>query len=1024
VRPRHTPVGVYTLGASTLTLFLLLFGAVSPLSAQDGSARQKVLDALVAGDYLQAAELSAAWIEAEPTIALPRIYAGRAALGDGDPREAQDHLRRAVALDPEDGEAWWWLGQALRAEGDEDAALAAYWRSARLDTSGPAETELATYNPDWLAYNAAYTEYARGEYARCLYAARTLSARTDLDSGLIRSVQLMESECLLRLGRVAEGLDVACRLIEGQPDLRPMGVNLASIALESGLFALAERLLAVSPEANGPDNALIRAWAGAANGAVEAPLQALAEAISEPNLPVSVSECVRRQSLFDGALHALAASAEADDASAQAPGSPEAQTIAGALTLLREDTEAGIGLLTRGATLGTGNPWLAERLAWGLRLVGSHNEALAALEASADPDTPLIRGERLDILLFLGRLEAADELLTAWRADSPEDGTLVYRHAALLAEMGRYEEAQALLRAEGGPETALGADLNAWADYLEALATPPTDWPESPRWEGEARRLRVRIAADEEFRRDPDWRGEIARIMEGIAPPFRDAGIELEVSREVEWDSRDRAWTLNELHAELRREVRRDRDDLVLGFTAQSYGGGEVTGGDVAMGEAALLQDYAIIRFDRLGDITPQMRLLQVAHELAHIFGAHHVESDRTIMRSRMSGRPVLDLDPFNRRILYLTRGCDFDAGAASLSEEGRAALMEHRVERAAEAPDDPTHYVDLAQMAVDLGDEAALDWARRAVVITPEELAWRILYADLLAWDRQIDRAREELTRLVPIALESADIAQVRSMGRSLAMLGEHEAAASLLRRTVDLTQRDGWLLAEYAVMLYAGGEHDLARELLRTALRVEPDDPFLRGEIAGALIELEQPDEALAEAQIAVEMDPRNPVHWERLGHVRVERKEREEALVAFQSAIDADAEYAYAHNALAWTLVELGRFEEAEAPVRECLRLEPSYAPAIDTLGHVLNGLGRPQEGLGAFDEALRLMPREPASWYGRGASLEALGRIDEAIDAYQRALAEDLPGGEWIEKAGERLKALGVESPSLDAGSGDA
>ena len=118
MRPRRTPVGVYTLGAPTLALFLLLFGAALPLSAQDGSARQDVLDALVAGDYLQAAELSAAWIEAEPTIALPRIYAGRAALGDGDPREAQDHLRRAVALDPEDGEAWWWLGQALRAEGD------------------------------------------------------------------------------------------------------------------------------------------------------------------------------------------------------------------------------------------------------------------------------------------------------------------------------------------------------------------------------------------------------------------------------------------------------------------------------------------------------------------------------------------------------------------------------------------------------------------------------------------------------------------------------------------------------------------------------------------------------------------------------------------------------------------------------------------------------------------------------------------------------------------------------------------
>ena len=153
--------------------------------------------------------------------------------------------------------------------------------------------------------------------------------------------------------------------------------------------------------------------------------------------------------------------------------------------------------------------------------VGSHNEALAALEASSDPDTSLIRGERLDILLFLGRLEAADELLTAWRADSPEDGTLVYRHAALLAEMGRYEEAQALLRAEGGPETALGADLNAWADYLEALATPPQTGP-NRRGGGRGPAAQVRSPPMRSFAA-PGLAGEIARIMEGIAP-FRGRG--------------------------------------------------------------------------------------------------------------------------------------------------------------------------------------------------------------------------------------------------------------------------------------------------------------------------------------------------------------------------------------------------------------------------------------------------------------------------------------------------------------------
>jgi tetratricopeptide (TPR) repeat protein len=66
----------------------------------------------------------------------------------------------------------------------------------------------------------------------------------------------------------------------------------------------------------------------------------------------------------------------------------------------------------------------------------------------------------------------------------------------------------------------------------------------------------------------------------------------------------------------------------------------------------------------------------------------------------------------------------------------------------------------------------------------------------------------------------------------------------------------------------------------------------------------------------------------------------------------------------------------------------------------------------------------MPREPASWYGRGASLEALGRTEEAIEAYERAMLEDLPGGEWVEKAGVRLEALGAVPDGLDGASGGA
>ena len=92
VRPRHTPVGVYTGRLHSNPVCSCLSG----LAERSGRERPPKSSTLVAGDYLQAAELAAAWIEAEPTIALPRIYAGRAALAMAIPASA-DHLRRAVA---------------------------------------------------------------------------------------------------------------------------------------------------------------------------------------------------------------------------------------------------------------------------------------------------------------------------------------------------------------------------------------------------------------------------------------------------------------------------------------------------------------------------------------------------------------------------------------------------------------------------------------------------------------------------------------------------------------------------------------------------------------------------------------------------------------------------------------------------------------------------------------------------------------------------------------------------------------
>jgi predicted Zn-dependent protease len=58
--------------------------------------------------------------------ALLRFGLGNGYLSSGDPAHAAEHLRKALAFDPEYSAAWKLLGNALSASGQEAAALEAY----------------------------------------------------------------------------------------------------------------------------------------------------------------------------------------------------------------------------------------------------------------------------------------------------------------------------------------------------------------------------------------------------------------------------------------------------------------------------------------------------------------------------------------------------------------------------------------------------------------------------------------------------------------------------------------------------------------------------------------------------------------------------------------------------------------------------------------------------------------------------------------------------------------------------------
>ena len=1001
-----------------VVLALAAFPCAAQVDLSDEVARCEA--ALGSGDTAAALSLAEKLRRTYPTRIEGHEWVARALSAAEQNNRALAVLKAASCLAPDSADLWYRLGKTALLASDESLADAAFWRGRHCAGAELLQFPATDAPAWWYAYNAAseFTDLGYTAFA----AAQFREAADDPDTpGDLRPWALLGlGDCLVKTGRLDQGFD---SLLEGVRTAKDEDANMfaGQVALRHHRWEDAVTALRdvgekrIGPPSAAPALAIAYLGADRPSEAVQALLGAGA---FPPQDGVTVDDLAAGRYALTQALGAASRSPKAMgalSASVSQPGvGPWASALMGFCDVLAGNGLRGLAEIRQALADAPEQTRVRERLVTALRLMDRHDDALAAAGGPIAELPSVVRLAALDTLSYLGRLSEAEEGWRAWSAERPGDLGIVLRRAEVLSEMGHCASAADLLDQSAAAQEDPGTGLRDWAAYVRSLDLRGSARPAPvPRPAERLRAVTVRVAADEEFRYTPDWRRTIRGLFDRINPIFEGrAGVRFEVTDLVEWDSRDRAWDLGELHSELAREVRTDRDDLVIGFSAQPPGEAEVAGNDVAMGEAALLAQHAVIRWDREGSTCPDMRLLQLAHELGHILGAHHVDRGDTLMRSQMAGPPVLDFDEDNARIIELARDCDFDAGLLSLGAEARDALIAALREETQASPESAETWADLAMFLSELSDPGALDTIREAVALAPDDARWRNLYADLLAEGHQDDEARREYDALIPFVEEQGNPDDLRSLGRSLGLADRPEDAAELLKRTVDITANDGWYMIDYAATLYNGGEKDLALAVISRAVIAEPDDPFLRDAAAGAYADCELWDDALREAHAATDTDPTAPAHWEALGDVLALKKDRAEAVKAFLKAAELAPDYAEPLNGAAWTLYEDGRAAEGEPYVRRCLELEPNHGPALDTLGHIMNALDRPGEALKSFERALELMPREPASWYGKGVALEKLGRADEAPECYRTAVREDEPDGEWRAKAEERLAALGT------------
>jgi tetratricopeptide (TPR) repeat protein len=415
--------------------------------------------------------------------------------------------------------------------------------------------------------------------------------------------------------------------------------------------------------------------------------------------------------------------------------------------------------------------------------------------------------------------------------------------------------------------------------------------------------VRVKAVADEAFRTESGWEKQVREDLASASETLRElAGISLDLVAVEPWTTHQGA-SMPLLLEELRTGVEKDDAEVVIGFTghrppaAVTFLPGNPKRYPVPFtaGIALPLGDRAVVRRTNWDELTRRT----LVHEVAHLFGGLHVREESILETA--TDRLSFRLDPFNRRVLDLTRDRDFGRGIREIPEDDLAALVELYHQAPLRGDSDPDTIIRIAYVFTLAGEvEDALQLVREALEIAPEQsrsVLRHALIPELEAWAE----TRE---------------ATVRSrylLARAYALAERWRAASALLERGCGTPPGDAPSCALLGTVQLELGQGDEAERNLLAALRR---------------------NDSLAEAHQA-------------LGRVYAAARRHEEAIEAFGRALELAPEDVGLHLEMGLAYLAAGKAGAAEASFREVLRVRETDDEARAKLALALARQGRGDE-----------------------------------------------------------------------------
>lgn len=303
-----------------------------------------------------------------------------------------------------------------------------------------------------------------------------------------------------------------------------------------------------------------------------------------------------------------------------------------------------------------------------------------------------------------------------------------------------------------------------------------------------------------------------AGANERLAAPLR---LRFELARRAAW--RPAGASLDDYLERLREQVGPRPGGIVVGLT------GLRPRPDGVFGATSYVDALTVLSVRPGGPAWDR----ELAHELAHVFGAIHVgEHDELMARD---GRG-LRLDAVNAQLLELHSARAFPPSAVPLDRPGLETAARLYQEAARSAP--AGAYRALVVIETARGDgRAALRAADALVAVRPEPRSLSLrarVAADLARLEAPVDAhgvACRKTPRNTPHPAQA-----LQELAASAARAGRLEEAARIYRRALQLRPESAPVLVSLARVLQETGRPEEALNCARRAAELAPQDPAIQ--------------------------------------------------------------------------------------------------------------------------------------------------------------------------------------------------